>query len=77
MDCNYHQESMNRFIASAERVNWDKCCDVMGCFYFHPNVNPEFLDEPKNAAYIKKHTVFSRRNLTKSELDKLNKKREL
>ena len=75
MHCSYHIESFKKFIASGERVNWDKCCDTLGCFSFHPSVNPDFLDKEENIAYIKKNKVRVWRNLTKKEIDELDKTR--
>ncbi len=75
MDCSYHQEFNKQFKESGKRVGYTNCCDIMGCFNFHPNVNPEFMDNPENADYIKKHTVFSWKNLTKADIEKIEKER--
>ncbi len=76
MDCSYHQEFSKRFMESGWSVGWAKSCDIMGCFYFHPETNPEFFDKPENADYIKKHRVFVRKDMTKLELGALKLKRK-
>ncbi len=75
MECNYHTEFTKQFSASGKRVGWSNCCDNMGCFSFHPNVNPDFLDKPENLAYIKENNIQVWRNLTKEQVDELDKTR--